>query len=200
MESPVDELTTLGYSLGATLYRLLTDSAPYGGERWQSPLQKLRAMANEPVPSIVSRRPDLPAKLAAIVDRCLAKDPADRIATMDELAAELAPLPDGSDLAGLVEPGIAAASAASNTPAESLLEAAPNRDSQWRLSGPESEPLRCRRYNGLKRHAASPWHALRKTWCHRHCQADRSATCLDPQSSCYWDSWRMSFSSPPWSR
>ena len=45
--------------------------------------------ASEPPPSLLERRPDCPVRLAAAVDRCLAKDPADRFASMDDLVEEL---------------------------------------------------------------------------------------------------------------
>jgi hypothetical protein len=44
---------------------------------------------NEPVPSVLGTRPDAPIRLASLIERCLAKLPADRPASMDEVVAEL---------------------------------------------------------------------------------------------------------------
>jgi WD40 repeat protein len=72
------------YSLGCTLYTLLTGSVPFpeGSIR-----DKIAAHQTRPVP--VPRR--LPAGLAAILRRMTAKDPAARYATPAEVAAALKP-------------------------------------------------------------------------------------------------------------
>jgi hypothetical protein len=44
---------------------------------------------NEPVPSLLERRADCPLRLASLVERCMAKEPAERPASMDEVVAEL---------------------------------------------------------------------------------------------------------------
>ena len=44
---------------------------------------------NEPPPSLVEQRPDVPLRLAAAVDRALEKDPRHRFPSMDDFAAEL---------------------------------------------------------------------------------------------------------------
>ncbi len=44
---------------------------------------------NDPVPSVLGTRPDAPIRLASLIERCLAKQPADRPASMDEVVAEL---------------------------------------------------------------------------------------------------------------
>jgi tetratricopeptide (TPR) repeat protein len=51
--------------------------------------QKVRAHEREPVPPLWNRRPDLPGGLAALLDRLLAKDPADRPASAGEVARQL---------------------------------------------------------------------------------------------------------------
>jgi eukaryotic-like serine/threonine-protein kinase len=76
------------YSLGCTLYFLLTGRVPFPGG---SSLEKLvRHMSLEPVP-VEQLRPEVPPGVAAIVRRLLAKRPADRFQTPAELAAALAP-------------------------------------------------------------------------------------------------------------
>jgi formylglycine-generating enzyme required for sulfatase activity/serine/threonine protein kinase len=86
------------YSLGATLYKLLTGKVIYFGELYSTPAQKMMALATQPAPPIQDRRSDLPDELAAIVHRMIAKDPDARFATPVEVAAALAPFASHADL------------------------------------------------------------------------------------------------------
>jgi serine/threonine-protein kinase len=74
------------YSLGVVLWELLTGEVPFTGENFVA--VALRHV-NEPPPSLRERQPDLPPRLAAAVDRTLAKDPARRFPSMAALATEL---------------------------------------------------------------------------------------------------------------
>jgi len=74
------------YSLGATAFFALTARAPFTAPTVAALLTKHVA---EPAPRIVSLRPETPAKLAAIVDRCLQKDPAERFPSGDDLATAI---------------------------------------------------------------------------------------------------------------
>jgi serine/threonine-protein kinase len=76
------------YSLGCTLYFLLTRKAPYGGG---TILEKLVRHSTEPVPAVEEIRPEVPAAVGAILRRLLAKKPDDRFQKPAELAAALAP-------------------------------------------------------------------------------------------------------------
>lgn len=89
------------YSLGATLYKLLTGVAPFAGEKFDTPVKKLMALATQSPNSIRSLRPDVPAPLAQIIERMLAKNPADRFATPEELIDALAPFCTAADLSSL---------------------------------------------------------------------------------------------------
>jgi len=74
------------YALGAILYELLTGAAPYRG---QSDVDTLRQLiVNEPV-APRKLRADVPRDVEAIVLKCLARCPAARYATANELAADL---------------------------------------------------------------------------------------------------------------
>jgi serine/threonine-protein kinase len=80
--APVDARSDL-YSLGATWFYALTARAPFEGSNLPAILTK---QVTEPAPLVEVIRPEVPIKLAAVIDRCLAKDPADRFQTGDDLA------------------------------------------------------------------------------------------------------------------
>jgi hypothetical protein len=76
------------YSLGATLYFLLTGNPPFTDG---TPSQKVLCHQTRPPRPIRDLRPDVPAKLAAVLHRMLAKDPAGRYAEPAAVAAALEP-------------------------------------------------------------------------------------------------------------
>ena len=57
-------------------------------------VESLAATIREEPEPLRSRRPDAPAQLGWLVDRCLAKDPNDRYASTKDLARDLADLRD----------------------------------------------------------------------------------------------------------
>jgi serine/threonine-protein kinase len=75
------------YAVGATLYRLLSGSYPH-----DFPEGRARALVvlTEPIVPLRSRSPEVPAKLAAVVERALDKDPARRFASAAEMQRALA--------------------------------------------------------------------------------------------------------------
>ena len=80
------------YGLGCVLFELLTGSTPYSGSSFVDvAMQHLHS----PTPSVRERRPEVPARLAAAVERAMAKDPADRFGSMDDFVAELQACRDG---------------------------------------------------------------------------------------------------------
>ena len=83
------------YSLGCTLYYLLTGRAPYGG---QSIAQQFIAHREHPIPSLRAQRPDVPERLDAVFRKMIAKRPEDRQQSMGEVIAEMqqCELPQGS--------------------------------------------------------------------------------------------------------
>jgi WD40 repeat protein len=74
------------YALGATLYHVLAGVPPYGSG--ESSELRRRLLASSPA-RLIHVAPRAPAELAAIVDKAMARDPAERFATARELAAEL---------------------------------------------------------------------------------------------------------------
>ena len=79
---PVDARSDL-YSLGATFFYALTGRAPFEGPTLPAILAK---QVSEPAPLVQVIRPEVPAKLAAVIDRCLGKAPAERFQTGDDVA------------------------------------------------------------------------------------------------------------------
>ncbi len=73
------------YSLGCTLYRLLTGQNMFSGDTL---VQKILAHREQPIPSLVVACPNVPPQLDAIYQRMVAKQPTDR-PTMAELVVEL---------------------------------------------------------------------------------------------------------------
>ena len=79
---PVDARSDL-YSLGATFFYALTGRAPFEGANLPAILTK---HVNETAPLVQAVRPDVPAKVGAVVDRLLRKAPSERFQTGDDLA------------------------------------------------------------------------------------------------------------------
>ncbi len=83
------------YSLGATLYALLTGTTPFDKTQHDSAIQRLSSLVHEPRPSLRSHAANVPEELASLVDRMLAQDPADRPATPELVANALEPFAAG---------------------------------------------------------------------------------------------------------
>src|SRR6476646_8050360 len=81
----VDEHTDV-YSLGVVLYELLTTEVPFPGENFVAVAMR---HINEPPPPIRDKRPDVPERVDAAIQRAMAKDPADRFPTMVDFCREL---------------------------------------------------------------------------------------------------------------
>lgn len=91
------------YSLGATLFRLLTGRAPLAAAPNLTPLEKLRLLATHKPPKLRSLRADVPDSLGQIVDAMLSSDPAARPASATHAAELLEPFTAGADLIGLLQ-------------------------------------------------------------------------------------------------
>jgi formylglycine-generating enzyme required for sulfatase activity/serine/threonine protein kinase len=74
------------YSLGLTLWYLLTGRVAYDGD---SLMAKLLAHRDSPIPSLALARPEIPAELERTFLRMVAKEPQDRHQSMTEVIAEL---------------------------------------------------------------------------------------------------------------
>jgi serine/threonine protein kinase len=89
------------YSLGCTLFKLLVGVAPFSGPEQNSVSRKVDAHRHRPPPRVSTLRPEVPAEVEQVLGRLLAKRPKDRFQRPSELAAALAPLAEGADLAAL---------------------------------------------------------------------------------------------------
>lgn len=85
------------YALGVTLFELLTGRLPHEAQNMG---ELLRQVAQEPAPPLTHIRPDLPAGVAALVARLLAKQPSERPADGEMVAAQL------RELAAAIRPAV----------------------------------------------------------------------------------------------
>jgi eukaryotic-like serine/threonine-protein kinase len=76
------------YSVGVTLFYLLTGRTPFEGRNM---VQLLANALEQPAPSPKKLRAEIPQGLANVVLRCLQKQPGERFKTYDELRQALAP-------------------------------------------------------------------------------------------------------------
>ncbi|MGH7437520.1 MAG: serine/threonine-protein kinase, partial [Polyangiaceae bacterium] len=76
------------WAMGVVFFELLTGQMPFDGD---SLPELCTAILNKPPRPLLQHRTGLPPELAAVVGRCLEKDPANRFQNVAELAQELAP-------------------------------------------------------------------------------------------------------------
>lgn len=76
------------FSLGCVLFEMLTGQRPFGGE---SLMEKVMARAMSAAPPLRTLVPDAPAELEAVLQQMLAREPAERLSSMDDVLAALQP-------------------------------------------------------------------------------------------------------------
>ncbi|MEM7561114.1 MAG: protein kinase, partial [Planctomycetota bacterium] len=74
------------YSLGCTLYRLLTDRKPFAATTVG---ESFSAHRSAPIPALRKYRPDIPFQLETVFRRMLAKEPGERQNSMSQVIEEL---------------------------------------------------------------------------------------------------------------
>ena len=83
------------YSLGCTLHHLLTGQVPFPGSSFS---EKYEAHAHREPPPVEELCPEVPGGLSLVVQKMMAKRPADRFQTAAEAAEALAPFVAGSSV------------------------------------------------------------------------------------------------------
>jgi beta-lactam-binding protein with PASTA domain len=97
--APVDQTSDL-YSVGVVLYELLTGVVPFSGE---TPVEiAMKHLSSPPEPPSV-KRAEIPRELDYVVLRALAKDPADRYQSAEEMDADLARVARGAGVSPATE-------------------------------------------------------------------------------------------------
>jgi hypothetical protein len=79
------------FAFGALLYEMATRERPF---KRATLIESLAATISDDAEPLRTKRPDVPAPLEWLIDRCLSKDPNDRYASTADLARELASLRD----------------------------------------------------------------------------------------------------------
>jgi serine/threonine protein kinase len=74
------------WALGVLFYEMLTGRRPFHRYSFKD---ELRAIVNEPVPSILDELPDAPPNVVRTVQGALTKDPGERFQTVDEMLGSL---------------------------------------------------------------------------------------------------------------
>src|SRR5215204_5612849 len=87
---PIDGRSDI-YALGVVGYLAVSGRLPFEASKLPALLVR---QATEAPPSVVRAAPGLPSALAVVIDRCLARDPDDRFADGEAMAAALAPAPE----------------------------------------------------------------------------------------------------------
>jgi serine/threonine protein kinase len=90
------------YSLGCTLFKLLTGHAPFAGPQCTTAFAKMTAHVSTPPPVLNDFLSDAPAGLAKLVASMLDKDPTSRPQTPMQVAEKLKPFASDANLSGLI--------------------------------------------------------------------------------------------------
>ena len=96
------------YSLGCTLYKLLAGRALSAAGITIARSKKMHAHVHEPHPPLRDFVPNVPAELAAILDRLLAKDPSERFSKPADVASVLERFCQGANLTALAARAVVA--------------------------------------------------------------------------------------------
>ena len=79
------------YSLGCTLFYILTGTVPFGGKDFSSSEKKMEAQRTRSLPPLAQFRKGIPAHIQNVLNRMTAKDAAKRYSSMTEVIEALKP-------------------------------------------------------------------------------------------------------------
>jgi serine/threonine-protein kinase len=145
--APVDQTSDL-YSVGVVLYELLTGVVPFSGD---TPVEiAMKHLSAPPEPPSV-KRAEIPRELDLVVLRALAKDPADRYQSAEEMDADLARVARGAAVSPATEE--AATAIISRPPPTAVTEIKP----RAREPVPYAPPAAYYDYDEPRRRAVWPW-------------------------------------------
>ena len=91
------------YSLGCTLFKLLTGRAPFADDQHLTTFAKMTAHASQSPPSLADLLPSAPRSLVQLVDSMLAKKPSNRPSSPQDVVVALAPHCKEHDLKRLIQ-------------------------------------------------------------------------------------------------
>jgi serine/threonine protein kinase len=142
------------YSLGCTLFFLLSGQAPYGDESYDTNRKKLMAHVVAPIPALADHCPDLPAELDNIFIHMMAKEPEGRFATPGEVAAAIEPFADPEDLMAVLS--------SSRVAVQSSIASSPGIKSSDQDTAPGVvRPPSSRKRPSTRRGVRKPWYRRR---------------------------------------
>ena len=127
------------YALGVVGFAMLSGRFPFDGALASA---VLISHVVKPAPALSSVAPHVPARLATIIDRCLAKNPADRFQSCDEFDAALESVKGEANAVGAAPPRNATP-LVSDTEAQSILARAAALNEMTGVR-PRPEPLKQR--------------------------------------------------------
>jgi eukaryotic-like serine/threonine-protein kinase len=146
--APVDQTSDL-YSVGVVLYELLTGVVPFSGD---TPVEiAMKHLSSTPEPPS-SKRAEVPRELDLVVMRALAKDPADRYQSAEEMDDDLARIARGASVSPATEE--AATAIISRPPPTAITAVTPPRS---RDPVPYAPPPAYYDYDEPRRRAVWPW-------------------------------------------
>lgn len=90
------------YSLGCTLFKLLTGRAPFADDQHLTTFAKMTAHVSQSPPSLADLLPSAPRSLVQLVDSMLAKKPSNRPSSPQDIVVALAPHCKEHDLERLI--------------------------------------------------------------------------------------------------
>lgn len=89
------------YALGATIFKLLTGTAPHGRSADIPIIEFLHRLANDPAPRLSTKREQVPDALCDLLESMLHCDPQQRETSAEVVAERLEEFAEGSDLRAL---------------------------------------------------------------------------------------------------